>query len=298
MTKSNGIADKASLALLSISLIGMKRKDNRVTDFANENYVANPGTPQVKVQSSADKGYYRKNKYQRSDFEDILLTAGQARAHYRKATTAWDDKFRIIAGENIMPFMTSMAQFKERFLLGIEEKCRILPQIIKRNKHLLNDMYDVDDYITNPALFKQEFGFKYRIYPIPMKDHLVVELEGEIIEDVHKQMDKDREEEVQNMMSDLWKRFAAPVAKMVERLADEKPNFRKTLISNIEEQVTFLSQMNLTRDKQMNELLTEAHNRLCAFTPGQLKTDSAAREQTRKDAQDILNKVAAITGKK
>jgi len=276
----------------------MKRKDNRVTDFANENYVADPATTKAKKVSAGDKGHYQKKKYQRSDFEDILLTAGQARAQYRKTTTAWDDKFRIIAGENIMAYMTNMAQFKERFLLGVEEKCRILPQIIRRNKHLLDDMYDVDDYITNPTLFRQEFNFKYRIYPIPLKDHLVVDLESEIIDDVHRQMDKDRDEEVQTMMSDLWKRFAAPVAKMVERLADEKPNFRKTLISNVEEQVTFLSQMNLTRDKQMNELLTEAHNRLCALTPGQLKADRAAREQTRKDAQEILDKVAAITGKK
>jgi hypothetical protein len=296
MSKTNGIADKASLALLSISQIGMQRKDSRVTDFANTHYVKDPN--KKGAGGKGDKGYYRKKKYQRSDFEDILLTAGQARSYYRKVTTAWDEKFRIIAGENIMPFMTEMARFKERFILGVEEKCRILPQIISRNKHLLDDMYDADDYVTNPNLFKREFSFKYRIYPIPMKDHLVLDLSNEVADDIYKQMEKDRDEEVERMMADLWKRFATPVSKMVERLSDEKPNFRKTLISNVEEQVKFLSQMNITRDKKMNEILAEAHNKLCQFTPGQLKTDKKAKEQTRMAAMDILNRVAAVTGSK
>lgn len=297
MKKTNGIADKASLARLSISLIGMQRKDSRVTDFANTHYVKDPNQKKG-GRGKGDKGYYRKKKYQRSDFEDILLCAGQARSYYRKVTTAWDDRDRLIAGENIMPFMQQMAQFKERFVLAVEEKCRILPQIISRNEGLLDDMYDPDDYIRDPNLFRQEFGFIYRINPVPLKDHLMVDLTNEVADDIHRQMEKDRDEQIENMMSDLWKRFAAPVTKMVERLSDEKPNFRKTLITNVEDQVKFLSQMNITRDKKMNEILAEAHNKLCQFTPGQLKTDKKAKEQTRMAAMDILNRVAAVTGQK
>jgi hypothetical protein len=284
----------------------MKRKDERVTEFANTNYAADiaaktQGTGLLPVNSTAgssDKGYYRKNKYQRSDFEDILLTAGQARSYYRKITSAWDDRDRIIAGENIMTFLTQMNQFKERFFLGIEEKCRILPQIISRNKHLLDDMYDPNDYINDPNLFRQEFSFIHRIKPLAEKEHLIIDLQNEVLADIHKAMDEDRNLCIENMKADLWKRFAAPVAKMVERLTDEKPNFRKSLVTNVEEQVKFLSQMNVTRDNKMNEILNEAHNKLCQFTPGQLKDDKQAKEQTRLAAQEILNKVAAITGKK
>ena len=289
------ICNKASLAILSNSMIGMKRKDDRVTDYANTTYSKNGQTaPQP---AAGDKGYYRKNKYQRSDFEDIFLTASQARAYNRKMTYDWDNRFRIISGEHILEWIAQLNQFKERFVLGVEEKVRILPNIIQRNMHLLDDMYDADDYITQPRLFKSEFAFEHRIYPIADRNHLVIDLEAEVLDDLRDQMDKDHNQRLDNMMDDMWTRLAEPVEKMVIRLSDSKPKFKKSLISNIEDQIKMLTAANVMRNKDLDALLAEAHNRLCSFTAKQLKEDSRAKKQVWTDAADILRRINTARSK-
>ncbi len=75
---------------------------------------------------------------------------------------------------------------------------------------------------------------------------------------------------------------------MVEKLSEKKPKFHDTLVTNINDLVTLLPQLNITDDPDIIKAV--ASMKSLVVDPGNLRQNSAFRSQKAKEAQAILAK--------
>src|ERR1039458_897454 len=83
---------------------------------------------------------------------------------------------------------------------------------------------------------------------MPVGEDFRVNLSEEEQARIAQDIDRNSREKLQNGMQDLWVRLHKVVAKMAGTLSDPEKGFHKTLVTNIEDLVEILPQLNITGD--------------------------------------------------
>lgn len=287
------LTKKAMLVTLNISIIGRQMVDKRATKDAN-----------IFLNTTQEAGRYTKCKIHDDDIRTILQKADSARKKHKFITRPWDEKkIRILPAVLIMDYIKEMGICKQDFeneIIDIQNNW--LGIVLKQRQRLKDGLFDINDYPdiskeyngqyrVNPDIdLSKYFRFKHDMYPMPDKDHLVLDLEKETLDELKTQMEKDTEQKLKESRTDLIKRLYAPVANMADILGNDKRIY-KTLIPNIEEQIDLLPKLNIEDDPHINQLAAEIRNKLTGYTTGQLKEDDSLKEHMRHDSEEIKAKI-------
>ena len=291
MVKDGGdgkmLENSATLVRLQASQMGLSKKDSAITKVAHDAYGIH----------DARAGHYRKYKVDRADVLKISKTANIARTFHRIMTVPWGhDRYRLLPATLIQKYTMKIKQVKMEFYSHVSDLEARWPSIVEAAKARLGPAFDQNDYVQAGEVMEL-YAFDIHFQPIPKDDHFVLEVEKETLKEMKDKLNKSQEENMENAMANLWHRLYEVVEKMAERLDDKNPRIFKTLVTNIEQLTDILPDLNLTKDPQLTDLCNDVKDKLCVYTPGQLKKDKRVRKQTAKEAKDIQNKMDAIMGK-
>lgn len=282
------LTNSATLVRLQINQMGLSKKDNAITTVAHDAYGINDNRA----------GHYRKFMVDRSDVLRISKASNIARTFHRIMTIPWGhDLYRLLPATLIPKYQRKIKQMKMEFYSHVSDLEVRWPSIINSAKIRLGPAFDHNDYAMAkeiPALYEFDVHFK----PVPKDDHFVLEVEQETLKEMKEQLNKDQDKNMEDAMANLWHRLYEVVERMAERLDEKNPRIYKTLVTNIEQITDILPDLNLGNDPRLTSMCNDVKDKLCVYTPGQLKKDSRIREKTAKDAKDIQNRMAAIMGTK
>lgn len=282
------LANSATLVSLEISQLGLSKKDNEITDKAH----------QAAGITDNRAGYYRKFKINRMDILSISRTANFARSYHRMMTVPWGyDRYRLLPSTLLMKYTKKIKTHKMEFLSHVDDLVVRWPIIINEAKTRLGPAFDLSEYPVSVEV-KDFYKFEIHFKPIPQDDHFILKVEEKALQEMKKSLNSEQDKNMKDAMSNLWHRLYEVVDRMATRLDEKNPKIFKTLVTNIEDLTTILPELNLSKDPQLTDMCNDVRNKLCVFTPGQLKKDFRAKDATAQAAKEIRNKMDGIMGVK
>ena len=278
------VTKKAMLAVLHFSTWSARKHDKKAS---HEVAVSN--------NASEDAGRFNKTLLKNSEKFDALKTLETSiRQYFYKITLPWsDDGQRILSSDLYFEFMEKMREFAAEYRRAVNEFLDMYETYIEENRLRLGDMHQRSEYPTSEKL-KERYAFTFEVLPMPVGEDFRVNLsEGEQAR-IAQDIDRNSREKLQNGMQDLWVRLHKVVAKMAGTLSDPEKGFHKTLVTNIEDLVEILPQLNITGDPNLTSLTSQVKTQLCQYTAEMLKNDAVTRQQTAQHATNIANTIAGV----
>ena len=282
------LANNATLVSLEISQLGLSKKDHDITEKA---HIA-AGITDTRA------GYYRKFKINKQNIKGISMAANAARSYHRMMTVPWGyDKYRLLPSSLLMKYTSKVKEYKIEFLSHVDDLIVRWPSILNESSIRLGPAYDPNDY---PMTYEVKSFYKFTIHfkPIPQDNHFILEVEEKTLNEMKQSLNDEQNETIKHAMDSLWHRLYEVVDRMATRLDENNPKIFKTLVTNIEDLTKILPELNISKDIQLTNMCNDIENKLCMFTPGQLKKDSRAKDVTAKAAKEIRNKMDVIMGVK
>jgi hypothetical protein len=207
--------------------------------------------------------------------------------NWKEHTLAWDEKFRIQPAALYDRFVAKHEELKRAFALTADEFTAAFPSLLRQAREDLGD--ELFTMMEFPAIteIRSKFDIKLSYQPVPVAGDFRISLSNEELSKMQNELEERNKAMIARSMHDAWRRLYGVVSETVERL--NKPRFHDTVITNIRTITDILPELNLANDEELNQIRAEIVEKLCRYTPGQLREDDSKREEIMVEANRIAS---------
>jgi hypothetical protein len=279
------ISTKAMLSTVSIGYWTGRASDERVIDEIAQ-----------KHSSERDMHEYRKVLIKPEALNLIKAARSRARTYWMEETLPWlDGGTRVLPAVKYEGFAVKMRELKAEFEGAVKEFIQGYDLLKAEARRRLNGLYREEDYPPKEGLVNR-FKFDVNVFPIPSANDWRVSLGKEAQAELERSTDTAIAKAAEIMSRDVWRRLHEVVAAMTEAMKKEKPNFRASILSNIQEVVAMLPDLNVTDDPHLTKMSKDITAMLKGLDPEMLRGDPLQRKKVAKNADDILRKMKGYVG--
>ena len=281
------LSTTALLTSLTISSWSAVRNDSKI----NAEVAARYG-------SDSRMSQYKRYLIDPSALKPITQAGGALRTRHYTLTLPWgDDGARIISAKGYTRHAEDIALLQGELDGAVGQFCSDYPEHVRRAEYLLNGLYNAAEYPT-PNEIKGKFGSKIRYRPVPSSDDIRIgKLSSEQLAVIRAQVQADTEQLQASAMADVVARIKDAVGHFAERMAAytgaRDGAFRDSVVENVRELVELLPELNLVNDPHIEAIRTQMEQELTAYTPNELRDSSGARERVAREAEKIVERMAA-----
>lgn len=230
--------------------------------------------------------------------EELRSLAGQIRQHFYKVTLPWSDEgLRLLPSHFLFELKAKMREFDREFTHRVESFLAVYPDYIQEARSELGGLFREEDYPSAEKL-RDKFGVKLDILPFPAGDDFRVDMSAEEHAHMAREIDARAKEKLAKGTEELWKRLRQVVSNMVERLNEPESRFHTTLVTNIDELVSVLPNLNVNQDPDLDRFAAQVHERLCSYSAKELKKDDQLRASTAAKAAGIVAEIDGVLGER
>ena len=183
-----------------------------------------------------------------------------------------------------------MREVKSEFYVEVEKFVSVYPSLVEEAKKNLNGMFNSLEYPSQEKI-KEKFYFNVDIEPIPCGKDFRVSLSKEEMEKIKIETDNRVKEAEQLAIKNLWQRLAEPIRHIAEKLKEKDSIFRNSMIENLNDVLNIIPDLNLTEDKELENIVKECREKLTIFSPQDLREQKNARKSTLQSAEEILKRM-------
>ena len=272
---------------LSISAWEARRQDKKV----------NTEVAQAHGTATGVGRYHKDLLPDAKEHQDILKLRNAWRVWHMDNTLPWaDNGSRVIRSAAFLDYTTEYRNYKLKFEQACEAFYAVYPSLVAEAEFKLNTLFDAADYPPVEAI-KHKFSCRLDTYPMPNADDFRI-IEGISPEDAERLREEavaGLNEQVTMAIKDLWSRLHTVVSAMQTRLevgTDGKPlKFHDTLVTNIEDLLSKVPQLNLTDDPEITTM-TDEMRVLIACSPTTLRDDMTVRTAVAAKAKSLAERMA------
>ena len=158
-----------------------------------------------------------------------------------------------------------------------------------------------DEYYPSLEELKTKFCLRYTLTLIPAGMHYSYSKFGELEQKkIQAQIDATTKLATEKAVLTIFKRFIEPLEHMIEKLSEYRSDigagtsskFHDSLISNIEEIIDLIPHLNLTENKDLDDLAKRMKKELCTYSADTLRIDDEIRNKVKDSAADVLQKIS------
>lgn len=244
-----------------------------------------------------NSGRYRKRVLAESGRFKLVSEAFSAiYTYHREHTFPWiDEGPRLLPSQTYMAYCERMRELRHIAQARLDDLAANWDVEVAADQVRLGNMFCPEDYPTNIG---ERFYADLQFLPVPMTGDFRV-----MIDDSDRaSLDKAIKDAEANVATHIVSTLAEPIRKMAEKLSipiDEKGSkFQNTLISNVQETVMRLEEMNISDDPRVVGLL-KATRKLLVDRELDLKamrTDPAVRAREANAAKKVTEKIGELFG--
>ena len=206
---------------------------------------------------------------------------------YKSMTLPWDENSRILPAALHSRFKEGYETRMEAFSKTVDAFISIYPQLLREARlDLGEELYGIMEFPPITQI-RSKFGVHLSYLPVPVAGDFRITLSDEEMGKLRTELDERNKAMLARSMHDAWVRLHDVVVDMVDRL--NKPKFRDTIIGNIRNLTDILPELNLAGDEDLNKVRDEIVEKLCRYTPEQLRDNEGRREEVAEAAGKILS---------
>lgn len=274
---TNNLATKAVLVGIAIHGWQARKYDRKVSLEVAEKHAA-----------TSDAGRFNKHLLPggAASYDAVHKKGRELRAFYYENTLPWSkDGQRILPTANYEKFSEGVRQLRREYEMLAREFVREYPILKEDARLLLNGMFQESDY-PPPSEMMDKFSVEIETLPLPVASDFRVELGNAEVERIQKELETRLEKEFANANKDLWTRLQNAVDNIVGRLSFPDSKFHDTLISNLQDVVNLIPNLNVMDDANLESVRRRCEV-LTAHSPQTLREDTIVRAEVAKQAREI-----------
>lgn len=277
------ISEKAVLVDLDIHQWGARVEDKEATKL-----VIN----QAGAQYNSGKFYKKLMDRYTSRISQI---AGRARAFHNLNTLPWDRSGRsLLPIKNYFNYVEGMKRINADLERVVDEFVQNYEEEIEAEKRRLGNLFNPNDYPTAGEI-RRKYKLHYIVEPVPEADFRVG-INQEEVERLKAELEERIKEKTEAAVKELFQRLYAVVSKLAERLKEKQKNpsarLHESLLNNVKALCNILPKLNLTDNKELEELVQKVEKEVLAFSSEDIKEDEVVLNQVMKKADEIANKLS------
>ena len=280
------LSNKAMLISLNISSWTARRYDKKITKKVEDEF------------NAKDSGRFNKILISLDKIKGIQKVASEARDYHYEQTLPWGDSgTRILPSASYMTYTARMRELKAKFEFEVNAFLSVYPTLKEDAKIRLNGMYREEDY-PNIETITNKYSFSVSVLPLPDAEDFRVDLQGDEVGKIQREIESRVAEAQDNAMKDIWDRLYEKVSRMADKLSDKNGIFRDTLVQNTIDLCNILPNLNISNNPKLEEMRREVENKLCGYVPQELRDNEHVRSMAAQDAQRILDSMSGYVSQK
>ena len=231
-----------------------------------------------------------------TSLEAIHKKTTDVRKFFYENTLPWQaDGVAILKATHYMKFVEEMGKLTREWEVLVAAFVRQYPDLRDQAAHILNSMYDPDDY-PNEYDLKRKFIIGVKFLPMPDAGDWRVDIADEEVDKLREKLEEQTRIGVQEAMTEVWNRLSLIVEHAAEKLSQPDAIFRNSLVENAKKLCDVLPSLNITDDPNLARMGEELREKLADADPDLLRTRPTERERAAKDMQDMMSKMAGFFG--
>lgn len=286
MTTTNiaGIARAALLTNLTISIYTGRKLDRGTAEE-----IAATKNAGSKHAVSTYKSLFADSK----ELKDINSQAGYIRNLHYKLTLPWDDMGpRLLPTAKLLEYQNQMNDAIKVFDDLVVRFLNRYDTLVSVAAFKLGDLFDRDEYPSREAL-AGKFRVNVAFAPLPTGGDFRLDIESEVMDELVEKYERMANDKVAEAMGAAWGRLHEVLHNISERLRerepDEKPTrLHSTLVGNALEVCGLLTDLNLTRDPELERARQSLERALSGVDIESLRESDSLKASTKKKVDAIL----------
>jgi hypothetical protein len=247
----------------------------------------------VTESNGADADAARVNKHiiPKEDMKAITAAGNQVRTHFYTNTLPWKDNGdRLLTRKRYMPFIETHEKLVGNFKDAVNEFVNTLyPRAVARAEFRMGSLFKEDDYPEAREL-QRKFYCNLDIDAVTMPEMLKGCFEDK---EAYEKAKADAEAAMQartvKAVGSLWGQLAEMLSHLGSKLADENAIFRDSTITNLQELVDMMPDLNFTNDPNLTRIANEIEQTMLGYEVKDLRKDGKVRKAAALDAKKILD---------
>ena len=280
---TNNLSNKAVLVGIAISGWQARKYDRKISAEVAEQHAA-----------TTDAGRFNKCLLPggAESYDAVHKKGRELRTFYYENTLPWSkDGQRILPTANYEKFSTGVRAFRRDYEFLAREFVREYPILKEDARLLLNGMFLESDY-PDPSAMMSKFSVTVEMLPLPSAADFRVDLGQSEVARIQSEIESRLKNEFANANKDLWDRLSVAVANIKGRLQVPDAKFHDTLISNLQDLVNLIPNLNVTGDANLDAMLKRC-KALTVHSPNTLRNDTVTRAEVAQQAKEISDVMAA-----
>lgn len=275
------LQQRAMLACVSIARWTASKNDKKVSDEVDANH-------------GADKaGRYTKLLIDKSHIKALATSAGNIRKFHYGLTLPWDDEGpRLLPAKSFMKYNDGLRKLTAEDERLRNEFFKVYPSLVAAAPARLGTLYNASDFPAVSELPKK-YDIKVVINTVPNAQDFRVDVGNEAAEQIKASINAENDLKFQMAMKSCYQRVSEVVSHISSKMKEEDPRIFNTLVTNAEELVSCLVDLNLADDPQLEQIRCDLKAMLPRSAQA-LKDDPVRRKQMAEDADAILEKLKGV----
>lgn len=281
------LATRAVLVTLNISVWGAKTKDADATRVVNQHF-----------NTDANVGDFILELLPKEALAQIKSAEANARKIYNQNSQPWVAGGNILQIGKLPEFRTKMRESQSEFDIAVREflenyENKWIPEAQKKNAKLFKAH-------KMPTLeqIRRKFGFRTGVYPVPNVIDWRADIDESTMEGLKNNLIANMEDALTGVKKAIAEKIIGELGHFVRKLDEyggKGTNFQQRTIDKMKALSESVKNANLLDDNDLEELQKQIAT-LSDHDADDLKEDDNYRNETVKNANDILNKVQDILG--
>lgn len=279
------IKDKAFLVSLSVSMWTNAVHDGAVVSDLMK-----------KTDTVEDVHRYKKVLVKPEALVQVRGARIALRTHWWNNTLPWGNGgVRLLPAPKYQSFMEEMRKLRVEYEKQVDAFCGNYPAMKKEARRRLGTLFKEDDFPSMDSI-RRKFGCSLGFAPIPDANDFRVTLSDDEKRELAKEIERDVQTNTKGAMNALVEKLQETVALLAERLKEDDPVLRRSLVENIKEVCSEVDTFNLVDDKRIDAFKKSTEQLTKLINLEELKEDKKKRKEVASKADEILAKMAGYTG--
>ena len=248
--------------------------------------------------ADADAARVNKHIIPKEDMKNITAAGNQVRTHFYCNTLPWKDNGdRLLTRKRYMAFIETHEKLVGNFKDAVDEFVDVLyPRAVARAEFRMGTLFKEDDY-PQPRDLKRKFYANLDIDAVTMPEMLKGCFDDkEAYEKAKADAEAAMTARTVKAVGSLWGELNGMLSHFANKLSDENSIFRDSTITNLQELVDMMPDLNFTNDPNLTRIASEIERTLLGYTPKDLRKQDKIRKTAAEDAARILEEMSGFMG--
>ena len=279
------IKEKALLVSLSVSIWTNSAADGTVVSDIMK-----------KTQTETDVHRYKKVLIKPEALAQVRAARVALRRDWWDNTLPWGNGgVRLLPSARYQSFAEKMRELRVDYERTVAAFTKEYPKMKAEARQRLHALFREEDFPPVERI-KSKFGCSLEFAPIPDAQDFRVSLSEDERKEIRREVEKSVEVNTRMAMTSLVTKLHETLTLLSERMKEAEPNFRSSLIANVEEVCREVESFNLLDDKKIEGFRKAAEALTKNLDVDTVKADKKVRKDLATKADDILAKMASYIG--